>query len=247
MRPVCGFMISSKGTALKRPCCTDTSAFEPALEDELRGVVPEVTRVLYVERDRIRAPDFVADVLRDHRRLQAERRQPRADRVLAHIAEAHFVDPDVPVLVTLHRGKAFQVLRRDRLHEPFGQDGDAVGAARGEAASGWIRRGCRRSSSSEVACSRTPPGSRSTSRPTPCRCLGPGARLCGPSPRRSTSGAWSSRRPSGCGRCRRPRAARSGSRRSGLRAAGRGRCRWSSGRGRRGSTSPAASASFEAE
>ena len=126
-------MMLSKGTGLKRPCCIETRALGPSLDDVLGGAVPEVARVLHVERDGVGAAHLVADVLRHDRRLDAQLREPPADARLADVAEADLVEAQVPVLVALGGRQLGDVLGGDDLGQTLGEDGHAVGSPAGEA------------------------------------------------------------------------------------------------------------------
>src|SRR5262249_27988332 len=98
----------------------------PASQKVFGGAVPHVARVLHVIRDPIGAPELVADVLGDERRLHAEVLQSGCDLCLEDLADVHLGDADVPVGVTfdfVHRG---QIARLDVEYDALGNHGDAV-------------------------------------------------------------------------------------------------------------------------
>jgi hypothetical protein len=97
-----------------------------AVDQVLGRAVAEVPRVFHVERNRVRAAQLVADVLGGDRGLDGVRTQPRHHLRFEDLAEIHFGDPQIPVVVAFHFGQPGQVLGGDAQHEPFGENRHTV-------------------------------------------------------------------------------------------------------------------------
>ena len=100
-----------------------------ARQQVLRGAVAQIARVLHVERDRIGAPQLIADILRGDRRLDAEVAQPLLHLGLENLAEVDLGEPEVAVGVALHLGESLEIAERDVEDQAFGDDRDAVPAS----------------------------------------------------------------------------------------------------------------------
>src|SRR5690606_14304954 len=100
-----------------------------AFEQVLGGAVAQVARVLHVEGDRIGAAQLVTDVFVHDGGLDTERGEALAHLLLHQLSEVDLRQANVVVLVPLDIGVLFELLLVEVFHEPFGEHGDAVGAA----------------------------------------------------------------------------------------------------------------------
>jgi len=105
----------------------------PPLDDVFGRAVAQVTGVFEIEGYRVRAADFVADVLVYDGGLDAELREARPHPRFADLAEAYFFQPNVTVLVALCRRELGNVFGTHNLSKTFGENDDSVLASAREA------------------------------------------------------------------------------------------------------------------
>ena len=104
-------------------------------EQELDGGITEVARVFGVERDRVGAAEFVAEVLVNEGHFDAEFFEALAQKLLHQAAEFDFAETQMAVLVADNLAETFELAFRQRLDqtlfahrfdEAFGEDDNAV-------------------------------------------------------------------------------------------------------------------------
>jgi hypothetical protein len=100
-----------------------------AFEQVLRRAEAERTRVLQVEGDRVRAAQLVPNLLDDQGGVDAERREALLQAGLDDAGQVDLGQAQVAVLVAFDGAGRGQVVGRQTLGKPFGQDGGAVAAA----------------------------------------------------------------------------------------------------------------------
>ena len=91
-------------------------------QDKLGGAETEVAGIFHVERNRVGAAQFIADVFSHDRRLDIQLFQLFLNLVFEDLAEVDFRQADIVVGVALHIHEHFQVGRIEVFHQPFRQD-----------------------------------------------------------------------------------------------------------------------------
>ena len=100
-----------------------------AADQVANRAVPERAGVVDVERNRLRAAQLVADVLREDRRVDPDLGKATADAVAQHAADWNVGDADVPECIALDALERGERARRNAFDDAFGNDRDAVLAA----------------------------------------------------------------------------------------------------------------------
>src|SRR5215831_16046661 len=101
----------------------------PAHDEVLRRAVAEISRVLHVEWNGVRAPQLVTDVLVHDGRFETERSQACLDLLLEDLSDIDLRDAQVAMRIALDLLDVGEIPLVDREHHSFGDDRHAVWTA----------------------------------------------------------------------------------------------------------------------